>query len=227
MFWLFGYRVGTSSVTTSTTNIDNYSATLPSSYRQKSNSIHQFTNASIVPNNNGPHYPSESSFYTLRNKRHSVKTSHIDTKPASTGVNLSTVTTRPKQLTSAGISKSTSMPKFYKEMVPLSRKALNNSDNVRTKIQQFEGITTTKKEKDNSNYKTGGLTGITSEVRELESSPQHCSKVRRSGTWNFHSPAPLQKQPSVQGGAGGTRKSNPYTQFTFQCPKVKSEVVHR
>ena len=215
------------SVTTSAASIDNYSATLPSSYRQKSNSIHRSTNSSIVIPNNGPKHLTESSFCTLRNKRHSVKTSHIDTKPPSVGINLSTVTIRPKPSTSAGISKSTSMPKFYKEMVPLSRKALNNSDNVRTKIQQFEGITT-KKEKYDSNYKACGLTSIAGEVRELESSPQHCSKVRRSGTWNFHSPAPLQKRSSVQGGgAGGIRKSNGHAQFTFQCPKVKSEVVHR
>ena len=221
----FGYYIGTqmASVTTSAASIDSYSTTLPSSYRQKSNGIHQFTDSSIVPNN-GPHCPSESSFYSLRNKRHSVKTSHIDTKAVSTGVNSFTVTTRPKLSTSTGISKSTSMPKFYKEMVPLSRKALNNSDNVRTKIQQFEGINTTKKEKDD---KACELTSVASEVRELKSSPQHCSKVRRSGTWNFHSPAPLQKQPSSIQGAGGTRKSNGHTHFTFQCPKVKSEVVHR
>ena len=211
------------SVMTSATSIDNYSATLPSSYKQRSSGIHQSTNFSVVPNN-VPH-PSESSFYTLHNKRHSVKSSHIDTKPASTAVSSSTVATRSK-LSSAGISKMSSMPKFYKEMVPLSRKALNNSDNVRTKIQQFEGITS-KKEKDDS-HKAYGLTGIANEVRELDSSPQqHCSKVRRSGTWNFHSPAPLQKQPSVQGGAGGTRKYNGHTHFTFQCPKVKSEVMHR
>ena len=225
MFMSFGYYVATqmASVTTSANSIDNYSATLPSSYRQKSNSIHQSTNSSIVPYN-GSYYPSESSIHTLRNKRHSVKSSHIDTKPVGTAVSSSTVAARPK-LSSAGISKLSSMPKFYKEMVPLSRKALNNSDNVRNKIQQFEGITS-KKEKGDSHYKACEMTGIANEVRELDSSPQqHCSKVRRSGTWNFHSPAPLQKQPSLQGGAGGIRKSN--THYTFQCPKVKSEVMHR
>ena len=178
----------------------------------------------MLPKMDGPRFPSESTFYTLRSTKHAAKSSHIDTKPfRSTAVSLSTVTAVPK-LSSTGISKTSTMPKFYKEMVPLSRKTLNNSDNVRTKIQQFEGITS-QKDKGNSFCKAYGLMGIGNELRELESSPQqHCSKVRRSGTWNFHSPAPLQKQPSVQ---GATRKSNAHTHYTFQCPKVKSELIHR
>lgn len=189
---------------------DSWSATLPSSYRQKSGSSHQPTTSSMLAADTAPHFPSESSFYTLRSNRHSFK-SHIDTKPANTTVNLSTATGRPK-LSS----------RFYKEMVPLSRKTLNNSDNVRTKIQRFEGITSQKE--------NGGSCCKAYEVRELDSSPQqHHSKVRRSGTWNFHSPAPMQKQPSVQGGVrgGGTRKSNVHTHYTFHCPEVKSEVMHR
>lgn len=206
-------------VTTSANSSDNYSATLPSSYRRKSAGP---TSSSMLAKINAPHFPSESGFYTLRNNRHTVKASHIDTRPVNTTVSLSTVTAVPK-LSLAGISKTSTMPKFYKEMVPLSRKALNNSENVRTKIQQFEGITT-QKEKGHSYCKAYGLTaGIVSEVRELENSPQHCSKVRRSGTWNFHSPAPM-KQVSVQ---GGTRKSNIHTHYTFHCPKVKSEAMHR
>ena len=205
------------SVTTSATSSDDYSATLPSSYRHKSTSF------SKLAKMNAPYFPSESSFYTLRNNRHTVKNAHIDARPAGTTVSLSTATTLPK-LSLAGISKTSTMPKFYKEMVPLSRKALNNSENVRTKIQQFEGITS-QKEKVHSYCKSYGLTGIANEVRELENSPQqHCSKVRRSGTWNFHSPAPM-KQASVQG--GGARKSNVHTHYTFHCPKVKSEVMHR
>ena len=212
------------SVSTSADSSDSYSATLPSAYRQKSTGIHQSTGSSIPAKTTGHHFPSESTFYTLRNNRRSINTSHIDTKPISTAA---VAAPRPK-LSSAGISKTS----FYKEMVPLSRRTLNNSDNVWTKIQQFEGIKP-QKEKDDSHSKSYGLPGIASELRELDSSPQQHSgshsKVRRSGTWSFHSPAPMQTQPPLQagGGGGGTRKFNAHTHYTFQCPKVKSEVMHR
>ena len=149
-------------VTTSANSSDSYSATLHSAYRQKSSGIYQSTSSSTLAKMDGPHFPSESSFYTLRNNRHTVKTSHIDTKPVSTSVSLSSVTAVPK-LSSAGISKTSTMPKFYKEMVPLSQKTLNNSDNIRTKIQQFEGITS-QKENGHSYCKAYALTGIASEV---------------------------------------------------------------
>ena len=116
-------------VTTSATSSDDYSATLPLSYRHKS------TSSSKLAKMNAPYFPSESSFYTLHTKRNTVKNTYIYARPAAVGttVSLSTATTLPK-LSLAGISKTSTMPNFYKEMVPLSRKALNNSENVRTKI---------------------------------------------------------------------------------------------
>ena len=221
--WVLCCALAVAKPVTASTNSSDDSATLPSSHRQRSSSIHRFANPSIIANNDS-HYLSGSSHYSdyiLHGNRHSVDASNINTKPVSTAVSSSTIAARPK-LSSAGIYKTSTMPKFYKEMVPLSRKTLNNSENVRTKIQQFEGINT-QKEKDYLHK-----TDVTSEVQELDCSPQqHCSSLRRSGTWNFHSPAPLQKNASVQGGVRGTSRSNVRTHYSFHCPRVKSELMHR
>ena len=52
---------------TSATSSDDYSATLPLSYRHKS------TSSSKLAKMNAPYFPSESSFYTLHTKRNKSK----------------------------------------------------------------------------------------------------------------------------------------------------------
>jgi len=147
-----------------------------------------------------------------------AKSLHVDAKNVTTA---STSVIRPR-LSVPGNSKSTAMSKFYKEMVPLSRRPLKKTDNVQTKIKQFEDIA----------LQENGVSccsdcGIAGKVRDLKSSPQQRQqyRVKRAETWSFRSPV-TRDTPLVHGDTG---RPQARTQYTFHSPKkVKddSSYVH-
>ena len=138
-----------------------------------------------------------------------AKSLHVDAKNvAATSTNV----TRPR-LSVPGNSKSTAMTKFYKEMVPLSRRPLKKTDNVQTKIKQFEDIAL-QKEKGVSCCSDCDIAG---KVWDLKSSPQQRQqyRVKRAETWSFRSPV-ARDTPVVHGETG---RLPTRTQYTFHSPK--------
>jgi len=147
-----------------------------------------------------------------------TKSVHVGSKNATT--ESTSVYSRPRLSVPAN-SKASTMLKFYKEMVPLSRRPLKKTDNVQTKIKQFENIAL-QKEKD---VTCGTDCGVAGKVRDLENSPmqrQHY-RVKRAETWSFRSPVARDTLTLY----GESSRPQTRTQFTFHSPKkVKDDISH-